>query len=650
MAKYPVYPSLFSPKKVGKIEIKNRIVMPPMGTSLCYSTGELSTNIIEWYKERARGGVGLIVIEVSEVDYENGSSALNSVRLDTSRSIPQLRRVAEGVHVYGTKIFGQLHHGGNQASSFFNDGHELISPSGVKSNAVPDQPREMTNAEIKAMVQKYVYGATMLKMAHFDGVEIHGAHGYLVHQFFSEHTNKRTDEYGGSFENRMRFATEIIQGIKQACGSDFPVSIRMDMVEGTSDGYKLETGVEIAKAMEKAGADLISCSMGTYESFHAGVDSASFKEGWRVYMATEARKNISIPVVCVGALRTPVYLESIINEGKSDFVALGRQLIADPEWANKACYGKDQSIRKCISCMACIYNVLSSGPVCCAINARAGHEAEYPRLMKDGNGRKVVVVGGGPGGIEVARVCAERGFHVTLFEKESALGGQLQLAKKAINQEAMQNFIDYGTFELSRLGVDVHLNTEVTAEQVCSNNPYAIFVATGGQGIVPDVPCDAPEKVITAEDYFAGKEDLGDKRIIIVGGGITGCETAALAASRGAKATVIEMMNEYCQDIFPDSRIEIMNDLEEYKIPVHTNCMLTAVTKDGICVKDTRSGEESVMQADKVVFALGVKPVNKIYYDICGDFEKIYLIGDAVRQGKIENAVRAAHVLALDLA
>lgn len=649
MAKYPAYPSLFSPKKVGKIEIKNRVVMPPMGTSLSYSTGEMSTNIIEWYKARAKGGVGLIVVEVSEVDYENASAALNSIRLDTSRCIPQLRRLAEGVHVYGTKIFGQLHHGGSQAGSFFNDGHQPVSPSGVKCLAVPDQPRELTTEEVKALVQKYVYGAKMLQMAHFDGAEIHGAHGYMVHQFFSEHTNKRTDEYGGSFENRMRFATEIIQGIKQVCGPDFPVSIRMDMVEGIEGGYTIETGVEIAKAMERAGVDLISCSMGTYESFHAGIDSASFKEGWRVYMATEARKNVSVPVVCVGAIRTPEFAESVINEERSDFVATGRQLIADPDWANKACYGKEKSIRKCISCMTCAFNVLGAGFVCCAINARAGHEAEYPRLTKDGNGRKVVVVGGGPGGIEAARVSAERGFEVTLFEKNDVLGGQLQLAKVAIDQEAMQNFIDYGTYELERLGVNVKLNTEATPEMVCAEDPYAIFVTTGGKGFVPDVPCDAPEKVITAEDYLAGKEDLGEKTIVVVGGGITGCETAALAASRGAKTTIIEMMSEYCQDIYPDSRIEIMNELEKYQVPVYTNCMLTAVSAEGICVKDTQSGEESELKADKVVMALGVKPVNDIYYELCGDFENIFLCGDAVRQGKIDDAVRAAHVLALEL-
>lgn len=649
MAKYPKYPSLFSPKKIGEIEVKNRIIMPPMGTSLSFSTGELSTNIIEYYKERARGGVGLIVVEISQVDLDTGSAAMNCVRLHSPRCIPRLRRLAEGVHVYGTKIFAQLHHGGSEAPSFFNEGHELISPSGIKCKTVPDQPRAMTNAEVKEMVQKYVSAAMMLKMAHFDGVEIHGAHGYLVHEFFSEHTNKRTDEYGGSFENRMRFATEIIQGIKKACGPDFPVSIRISSVEGIPGGFSLDYGIEIAKAMEKAGADLISCSMGTYESFPTALETASFKEGWRVYMATETKKHIDIPVVCVGALRNPDYLEQIIAEEQADFVALGRPLIADPEWPNKAFYGKTKSIRQCITCMTCIYTVTEPGFVRCAINARAGYEAEDPKLCKDGNGRKVIVAGGGPAGIEAARICAERGFQVTLFEKTGALGGQLQMAKEAIDQEAMQNFIDYGTYELSRLGVDVRLNTEITAEAIRKENPYAVFVATGAKALIPDIPSEDPTKVITAEDYLAGKEEIGEETIVVVGGGITGCETAALAASRGAKACVIEMMEEYCQDVYYDSRIEIMNNLEKYDVSVKTNCMLTAITKEGIKVKDTITDQETEIKADKVVLALGVKPENTIYYDLRGDFEKLYLLGDAVRQGKIVDAVRAAHVHALEL-
>lgn len=643
------YPSLFSPGKIGTIQTKNRVVMPPMGTSLSTMTGEMSNNIIEYYKARAKGGAGLIIVEVSEIDYVNGSSALNSVRVDTARSIPQMRRLTDGVHVYGTKIFAQLHHGGNQAASFFNDGNPLISPSGVKSKPIPDTPRALTTEEVKEYVGKYIFAANMVKMAHFDGVEIHGAHGYLVHQFFSEHTNKRTDEYGGSFENRMRFATEIIKGIKEACGQGFPVSIRIDADEFIPGGYPLEEGVRIAKAMEKAGADIISCSMGTYESLPAGVDTASFKQGWRVYMAEAVKKAVNVPVITVGALRDPEFAEGLIKNRRADFVALGRQHISDPEWCNKALNGREKEIRKCISCMTCIYNVLGAGPVCCAINARAGHEAEYPNPVKNGNGRNVVVVGGGPAGIEAARIAAVRGFKVVLFEKGDALGGQLQLAKEAIDQEAIGSFIDYGTYELARLGVDVRLNTEVTADIVRKEQPYAVFVATGGKAFIPNVPGITRASVITAEDYLAGKVDLSNQAIAVIGGGITGSETAVLAASKGSKACLVEMLENICIDIFPDSRAEIMDSIEKYKVDVFTNSMLKEVTENGILVEDTATGESREIKADKVVIAIGVKPVNEIYTELLGEIENVFVLGDAMRQGKIVDAVRTGHIRALEL-
>ena len=285
-------------------------------------------------------------MEVSEVDWAVASATLNSVRVDTSRAIPQMRRMADGVHAYGAKIFGQLHHGGRQANRWCNDGHQPVSCSPIQSKACPDAPRELTNAEVKETIEKYIFGAQIMQMAGFDGCEVHAAHGYLVNQFISEYSNKRTDEYGGSFENRMRFCVEIIKGIKERCGRNFPVSVRIDCEEGIEGGYGLETGIEVAKAVEAAGADIINCSMACYEAFPAGVDTASFKQGWRVYQTEAVKKNVSLPVICVGAIREPAFAESCIADGKTDFVALGRQSIADPEWPNKARYGKDNEIRK----------------------------------------------------------------------------------------------------------------------------------------------------------------------------------------------------------------------------------------------------------------------------------------------------------------
>ena len=643
------YPKLFQEGRIGKLTVKNRIVMAPMGTALCTMNGEMTDNIIEYYKTRAKGGFGLLFVEVSEVDWAVASATLNSVRVDTSRAIPQMRRLADGVHAYGAKIFGQLHHGGRQANRWCNDGNQPVSCSPIQSKACPDEPRELTNQEVKETIEKFIFGAQIMQMAGFDGCEIHAAHGYLVNQFISEYSNKRTDEYGGSFENRMRFCTEIIQGIKKRCGNDFPVSVRIDCEEGIEEGYGLETGIEVAKAVEAAGADVINCSMACYEAFPAGVDTASFKQGWRVYQADAVRKAVSIPVICVGAIRDPEFAEECIAQGKTDFVALGRQSIADPEWPNKARAGKDKEIRKCLSCMTCIYNLFGGGAISCAVNPRAGHEKEYIRPIKNGNGRTVVVVGGGPGGIEAARVLAIRGFAVTLFEKGEKLGGQLVFAKNAIDQENMENFADYGTEILHKLGVDVRLHTEAIAEPIRALTPYAVFLATGANGFKLKVPGYDLPHVYTAEEYLSGMVELKGKRIAVVGGGITGCETAALAASKGNQAALVEMLPSVCNNIYNDSRIEIINDLKKFGVEIMTSKAIQQVEKDGVIIKDVGTEESMKIPADTVIMALGVKPNRKLYNELAEEYENLYCFGDASAQGKIIDATRSAHVYALEL-
>ncbi|HVI41073.1 MAG TPA: FAD-dependent oxidoreductase, partial [Anaerovoracaceae bacterium] len=342
-------------------------------------------------------------------------------------------------------------------------------------------------------------------------------------------------------------------------------------------------------------------------------------------------------------------IENVLKESKADFVAIGRGQIADPDWCNKAMHGREKEIRKCISCMTCLYNVLGCGIVCCAINARAGHEHEYPQPRKDGNGRKVVVVGGGAAGIEAARISAIRGFDVVLMEKSAELGGQLQLAKEALNQERINWFIEFGTNELSRLGVDVRLNCQVNAEMIRSENPYAVFIATGGAPIIPNVLGAANPIVITAEDYLSGKIELKSEKIVVIGGGITGCETAILAANGGSKASIVEMLDNVCNDMYPDSRAEIMKDIEKYHVEVSTNTILKEVTKDGVLVEDLKSGERKEIKADKIIMAIGVKPVNALYNELADELENICVLGDAMKQGKIIDAVRTGHVRALEL-
>lgn len=643
------YPNLFSSIKIGKVSIKNRVVMPAMGTALCTMNGEMNSNTIAYYKERAKGGVGLIIVEVSEIDFSNGRSALCPVRMDNAHVVPELRRLTEDVHLYGAKVLAQLHHGGNQAYSFNNEGNEMVSASDVKSEAMPERPRPLSTAEVKAYIQKYIDAAYLAKLSQFDGVELHGAHGYLITQFLSPHTNRRTDEYGGSFENRCRFATEIIKGIRERCGDNFLIGIRLSLDEMTPHGYNLEEGCKIAKAMEDAGVEFIDASFATYETYPASVEPAGFDEGWRMYMTEAVKKVVNIPLITVGNIRNPDYCERAISQGNTDMVAMGRSLLADPDWCNKALAGKTEQIRRCVSCCTCIQNVLGHSFICCSLNPRCGYEAELPQPVHNGAGRKVVIVGGGPGGIEAARITALRGFTVVLMEKEDTLGGQLVFGMKPLNKWKIGWYIEYAANELERLGVEVRLNCIATPEMIKAEDPYAVFIATGGMAIVPKLPGIESTKVITAEQYLAGGIDLKDKTVAVVGGGNTGCETATLVASRGNKACVIEMLDDVCIDQYSDLRKEMMLNIEKYGVEIKTKTRLTEVVAEGINVKDLNTNENYCIPADYIILALGVRPVNDLYQVLYGEQENLFCIGDAQKQGKIINATRAGHVFALEL-
>lgn len=371
---------LFTPGHIGNLEIKNRIVMPAIGTSLATSTGEASDEIIRYYQERAKGGCGLIITEITRIDDEYGVGTSNQLSATQSYQIPRLEKLVKAVHRYDTKIFFQLHHPGRQSHGHLIGGKQIVAPSAIMSNAVGEMPRALETAEVEALVKAFIKGAKISQIAGADGVELHGAHGYLIGQFLSPQSNQRTDQYGGDFEGRMRFISEIILGIKHVCGPSFPVSVRISGDEFIEGGLDLAQAVQVAKVLESLGVNAINVSSGTYDSALTIIEPISYPEGWKRHLAKTIKEAVKIPVIACNVIRTPAFADSLLEEDNLDFVAVGRGQLADPEWANKAKENRHEQIRPCISCLYCIEELSSGKRVKCAVNPKVGREAEFDTL------------------------------------------------------------------------------------------------------------------------------------------------------------------------------------------------------------------------------------------------------------------------------
>ena len=348
------YQNLFKKGKIGNLTLKNRIVMPAMGTSLASSTGEASEEIIKYYEERAKGGCGLIITEITRIDNETGVGTPNQLAAIEGKHIPKLERLARTIHKYDSKVFLQLHHPGRQAHGRMQNADEIVAPSPITCKTIGEEPRQLTTEEVRGLVKKFVTGAKIAQTSGIDGVELHGAHGYLIGQFLSPYTNQRTDRYGGSFSNRMRFLKEIILGIRHICGENFPISVRIDGDEFVDGGIDLEEASKMAQVLESIGVDAINVSSGTYESSVTIIEPMSYKEGWKTHLAKKIKNKVNIPVIACNAIKTPEFAEKFIAENNCDFAAVGRAQLADPEWGKKAKEEREKEIRPCIGCLHCI--------------------------------------------------------------------------------------------------------------------------------------------------------------------------------------------------------------------------------------------------------------------------------------------------------
>jgi len=633
--------NLFQPFDFGGVELKNRIVMLSMDTGYG-DDGYASKRDRDYLVARAKGGAGLIITGML-MPGSTGVPLPGRISIHADRFIPGLKEDADAVHAAGAKIAPQI---GLQYYWARADGEKIeeVAPSEVATRK-NSKPRALAVDEIQQIVDEYAEGVRRARDAGFDAVELHCGIGYLISRFLSPATNKRTDEYGGSFENRMRFLLEIIASAKRKAGKDFPIICRFSADEFMEGGNRLEDGKKIAVAMEKAGVSCLNVGAGWHEC-RTPLIYMSVPRGSFVYLAEEIKKVVKIPVIAAYRINNPILADSIIAQGKADLVGMGRALLADPELPNKALQERFDDIRPCIACNYCLDRVMLGAAVACAVNPRMGREyEERPERAK--KPKKVFVIGGGPAGMEAAIDAAKLGHNVTLFDKGNSLGGNLIPAAAPSYKWEINNLIAYYETQLKKNKVKIELDAEADENTIAEGHPDAVIVAAGAQPIVPpDWSRDVPN-IVTAVQVLTGEKKAAGEKVVVVGGGLVGCEVAEYLAERGKKVTIIEMLDRMGDDIGITIRWIIMQRLHNAGVKWVTGAKVEQITESR--VRANKKCTTIFFDADTVVLAMGMKPraelAEKLKQKFGGKID-IKSIGDCVEAGKIAQATEGGFLAA----
>ncbi|MCS6817415.1 MAG: FAD-dependent oxidoreductase [Blastocatellia bacterium] len=630
---------LLEPITFSGLRVKNRIVMPPMGMGYAHEDGTVSDRVIRYYLRRAQSGVGMIVVENCIVDPDVVGVG-PELRIHDDRYIEGLRRLVAALKPYEVVVGLQLNHMGRQTTL-----GTPIAPSPIPISPKGPIPRVLTPEEIRFVVEEFVEGARRAREAGFDFVELHGAHGYLICEFLSPASNRRDDEYGGSLEGRLRFLLEIIAGIQERVGTDFPIQVRISGQEYVSDGLTLAETREIARRLEQAGVSSISVSAGNWQTLHYIMAPMFMPKGYLAEDAGAIKSAVRIPVIAVGRLHDVEVAERVLQEGKADLIAVGRGLIADPEWAKKVIENRIEDIRPCISCNYCVDFVSRALEARCTVNAELGEEFVF-QIRPARQRKRILIIGGGPAGLEAARVAAERGHEVWLFEKERRLGGKLHVSAAAPSKKEIHRFTEYLIRQIERHHVRVELGVTLAREELLGMHPDVVVLATGSVPMIPPLSGADLPIVAIAEEVLLGRTSVG-RRVVIVGGGGTGCDVAEYLLHRGHEITIVELLSHIGRGIEAITRRWLYYEFKEAGVQLLTRHRIARIEEGRAVVVDERD-QERILPCDSVVLAMGYRPSDEMAFCLEEDFPvPVYRIGDCVRPGTILDAVaQGAHLAA----
>lgn len=631
---------LFSSFRIKGCLLKSRIVMPGLASFLIEDDGSITEKTIEHYRKRASGGPAMVIVEAQAVSPE-GIVSPHQARIYDDRFLDGLYRIASVIRSEGAVPAVQLHHAGRQTTARIIK-RRPVGPSDLPCPTISGEVEPLSRMGIQEVVQNFGEAAQRAFQAGFELIEIHGAHGYLVNQFLSGFSNNREDEYGGSLEGRARFAIEIIREIRNKVGPYFPISFKISAQEFVPGGITVEEAIELLRTLIPCGVDIVQVSAGNDATPEWICQPMFMEKACLVESASRIRNELQIPVMAVGRINDPLVADSIIREGKADLVCMGRGLLADPEMPKKAREERLDDIRTCIACNTCMESIFRRGRVECLVNPSLGREQEM-EIRQAESPKKVMIIGGGPGGLEAAWVAAKRGHDVHLYEKQSQLGGQLNMGSLTTYKKELLTLILYQKRQAEKFGVKLHLSSHVTSEVIGSEKPDVVILSTGSTPVKPRVPGIDKQIVHLLSDIMNGKRPV-KARTVVVGGGATGCEVAHYLADHQCEVSIVEQLPKVAEQLESITRKVLLKELRERNVRIVTSSRLSRIEDNGVFVTD-RQGNESFLQAEAVVIAIGNRPDSTLYDEIAAMGLPVHRIGDCLEPRSAKAAILEGAVI-----